>query len=70
MKFLCCDKLSMCGWLSGFLAAGSFAHFVQAVFGFSLVIGGYAVSRGLSAGICVVLGMISISLCWVGHKHP
>jgi len=69
MKFLCCDKRWMCGWLSGFFAAGSFAHLMLAVFGFSLVVGGYEVSRGMSVAICVVLGIISISLCWVAHKH-
>lgn len=69
MKFLCRDKRWMYGWMSGFFAAGSFALVMLAVFGFSLVVGGYAVSRGLSAGIGVVLGMISISLCWAAHKH-
>jgi hypothetical protein len=69
VKSLCCDRRSLYSWFSGFFAAGALTHLARSVFGVSLVVGGYTVSRGLSAAVCVALGTLSITFCMIAHRY-
>ncbi len=64
------DKFCPAVWLSGFFAMGAVVHFLRAVSGVTLVVGGYEIPVMASAGLVAVFGMLSAGALFLSLKKP